>query len=155
MVTEAGIVAPEFNILAAVTEKPISNQNGRKTVLIFHGNKTQDAPKLVGKAVRAEHPGWEDVTVANIVNLKPFAGMFSKVANAQIKQTYEKLAGKIADHPEEYVIICPDFENAIGPLFGVDDSDAEPAVVVLDADGTVLGSHSGLEGMEAAALAAL
>ncbi len=155
MVIEAGVVAPEFSIQAAVTEKTVGNANGRKTVLIFHGNKTQDAPKVLGKAVRAAHPGWEDVLVANVVNLKPFAGLFAKVANAQIKQTYEKLAGKISDHPEEFVVICPDFENAIGPLFGVEDSDAEPAAVVLDSDGSILASHAGMDGIEDAVLGAL
>jgi len=152
MVLAAGANAPEFSLHAAVSEKEITHTNDRKTVLVFHGNKTQDAPKLVGKAVRAAHPDWQDVLVANVVNLKPFAGLFSKVASAQIKQTYEKMAGKLTDHPEEYVVICPDFDNAIGPLFGVADSDKEPAVVVLDGDGAVLGSHTGLAGIAEAAV---
>ncbi len=154
MVLEAGTVAPEFSIHAAVSEKEVTHANGRKTVLVFHGNKTQDAPKQVGKAVRAAFPGWEDVLVANIVNLKPFSGMFSKVANAQIKQTYEKMSAKV-DPAEEYVVICPDFENAIGPMFGVADSDKECAVVVLDGDGAVLGSHAGLDGIADAAVTLL
>ncbi len=155
MVIAAGDTAPEFSIPAAVSEKEVTHANGRTTVLVFHGNKTQDAPKLVGKAVRAAKPNWEDVLVANVVNLKPFAGLFAKVANAQIKQTYEKLAGKLPDHPEEYVVICPDFENAIGPLFDVPDSDKEPAIVILDGDGKVLASHAGMDGIEDAAVAAL
>lgn len=154
MVISASEQAPAFSVTAAVSEKEVTAANGRKTVLVFHGNKTQEAPKLVGKAVRAAHPNWEDVLVANIVNLKPFAGLFSKVANAQIKQTYEKMASKV-DPAEELVVICPDFENAIGPMFGIDDSDKEPAVVVLDADGAVLASHTGLDGIEEAAVSAL
>lgn len=150
MVLEAGAQAPTFSIQAAVSGKEVSAANGRPTVLVFHGNKTQDAPKLVGKAVRAEHPGWEEVLVANIVNLKPFAGMFQKVADAQIAKTYEKMAAKV-DPAEEFVVICPDYANEVGPLFGVEDSDKECAVVVLDAEGTVLGSHAGLDGIAEAA----
>ncbi len=151
MALETGTVAPEFSLTAAVSEKEVTQSNGRKTVLVFHGNKTQDAPKVVGKAVRAEHPDWNDVLVANIVNLKPFSGLFSKVANAQIKQTYEKMAAKV-DPAEEYVVICPDFENAVGPLFGFADSDKECGVVVLDGEGNVLGSHAGLDGIGEAAV---
>lgn len=155
MVIAPGSAAPSFAAEAAVSGKQITASNGRKTVLVFHGNKTQDAPKVIGKAVRAEHQKWEDVLVVNVVNLKPFSGLFSKVATAQIKQTYEKLAAKLPDHPEEYVVICPDFDNAIGPMFDVADSDREPAVVVLDGDGKVLGAHAGMGGIEAACLAAL
>lgn len=151
MVLEAGAQAPTFSIQAAVSGKEVTHANGRTTVLVFHGNKTQDAPKLVGKAVRAEKPDWQDVLVANIVNLKPFAGMFQKVADAQIAKTYEKMAAKV-DPAEEFVVICPDYKNEVGPKFGVDDSDKECAVVVLDGDGKVLGSHAGMDGIAEAAV---
>jgi hypothetical protein len=154
MVLEIGTAAPEFTIKAAVSEKEVSHANGRKTVLVFHGNKTQEAPKLVGKAVRAAFPSWQNVLIANIVNLKAFAGLFSKVANAQIKQTYEKMSAKV-DPAEEFVVICPDFDNAIGPLFEIPNSDKDCGIVVLDHAGGVIGSHTGLTGIGEAAVAIL
>ncbi len=153
MVVATGETAPAFEIEAAVSGKKVSNSNGRKTVLVFHGNKTQDAPKAVGKAVRAAHPGHDDVLVANIVNLKAYGGLFKKAAEAMLKQTYQKLAEKV-DPAEEYVVLCADWDNSVGPKFGFEDSDREAGVVVLDADGTVLGAASG-DGLEDAALAAL
>lgn len=143
MVLESGLKAPDFSMEAAVSGKTIAPAMGTRLVLVFHGNKTQDAPKTVGKAVRADHPDAGDVLVANVVNLKPFNGMFKKVAEAQVKQTYNHLAGKIGDGAEDYVILLPDWENALGPQFGIEDSDKVPGVVVLDGEGKVLAAAEG------------
>ncbi len=132
---------PTFSTEAAVSGKTVSNDSlqGRRAVLVLHGPRTTDAPKVVGKAVRAQHPEADAVVVANIINLKSMAGLWKKVADAQIKATYEKLAGKIGDGAEEYVILCSDYENAIAPLFGFEDTNQAAAVVVLGPDGEILG----------------
>ena len=142
MVIEAGATAPTFSLEAAVSGKQVTQANGKRTVLVFHGNKTQEAPKVVGKAVRAAHPDHGELMVANVVNLKAFSGLFKKAAEAMIKQTYEKLAAKV-DPAEEYVVICPDWDNSLGPEFGIADSDKQPAVVVLDGEGNVLAAAAG------------
>ena len=120
---------------------------GKQAVLVLHGVKTQEAPKEVGKAVRAKHPG-PDVVVANIVNLKSMGGMWKRVAEAQIKSTYERMAARITEKepgrdPTELVLILPDWENAVGPLFGVPDSDAGAAAVVIGTDGKIKGVATG------------
>lgn len=156
MVLEAGAEAPEFELEAAVSGKTITAANGTPTVLVFHGNKTQDAPKTVGKAVRAEHPDAGDVLVVNVVNLKAFGGLWKKAAEAQLKQTYEGMASKLGDDAQEYVVLLPDWDNSVGPAFDVADSDKAPAAVVLDGDGKVLGSAEGdVDGLCEAALSAL
>lgn len=156
MVLEAGAEAPEFELEAAVSGKTVGPKNGLATVLVFHGNKTQDAPKTVGKAVRAEHADAGEVLVANVVNLKAFGGLWKKAAQAQLKQTYEKLASKLGDDAEEYVVLLPDWDNSVGPAFDIKDSDKAPAVVVLDGEGKVVGSAEGdVESLSEAALAAL
>lgn len=139
-----GEQAPDFRIEAAVSGRVVSAPMGRPLVLVFHGPKTADAPKQVGKAVRAEYPSAEDVFVANVVDLESMAGLWSKVADAQIKQTYERMAKKVADgDPADFVVICPDYENAVAPRFGFEDSNREPGVVVLDEDGGVVGAVRG------------
>lgn len=145
----AGTMAPDFRLQAAVTGREVSPQalRGKQAVLVLHGVKTQEAPKEVGKAVRAVHPG-PDVVVANVVNLKSMGGMWKRVAEAQIKSTYERMAGRVKEKepqrdPAELVVICPDWENAVAPLFGVADSDTEAAAVVIGADGKVKGVASG------------
>lgn len=144
-----------LDAIAAVSERVVTHASGRKTVLVFHGPKTQNAPKEVGKGVRAEHADAGEVLVVNVVNLKAMGGMWKKVASAQITQTYNKLAEKIGEGAEEYVIMVTDWDNAIGPEFGVENSDKTPAVVVLDAEGTILAGHESKEGLVEAALAGL
>ena len=145
----AGSTVPDFRLQAAVSGREVSpaTLRGKRAVLVLHGVKTQEAPKEVGKAVRARHPG-PDVVVANVVNLKTMGGIWKRVAEAQIKSTYERMASRITEKepgrdPAELVLILPDWENAVAPLFGVADSDAEAAVVVIGADGKVKGSHAG------------
>lgn len=153
MVKTEGTVPLEA--VAAVSERPVTHASGCKMVLVFHGPKTQNAPKEVGKGVRAVHPDAGDVLVVNVVNLKAMGGMWKKVATAQITQTYNKLAEKIGAGAEANVIMVTDWENSIGPAFGVENSDKEPAVVVLGPDGAILGGHEGKDGLVDAALAAL
>jgi hypothetical protein len=153
----AGAAPPTFVLTAAVSGREVSvaSLKGKRAVLVLHGVKTSDVPKEVGKAVRAKHPR-ADVVVANVVNLKSMGGLWKRVAEAQIKSTYEKLAGRLKEtgtpNPEEFVLICPDWDNAIAPSFGVMDSDLTPGVVVLGKDGKVLGVAEG-PGSELAAQA--
>ena len=153
----AGSPVPEFKLQAAVSGREVSpaSLRGKRAVLVLHGVKTQEAPKEVGKAVRARHPG-PDVVVANVVNLKTMGGVWKRVAEAQIKSTYERMASKITEKepgrdPAELVLILPDWENLVAPLFGVADSDAEAAVIVIGSDGKVKGTHSGKDLGEKAA----
>ncbi len=131
--------APAFEIEAAVSGVKVG-PTGHKQVLVFHGPKTSDAPKQVGKAVRAAHPDAKDVRVANIVDLRSMSGMWQKVANASIKSTYEKMAAKVTlGAPEDYVIICPDWDGSVATAFGFDDPNKNPAAVVVAEDGSVVG----------------
>jgi hypothetical protein len=151
MPLSVGSNLPEFRLQAAVSGKEVSpaSLKGKRAVLVLHGVKTQEAPKEVGKAVRAKHPG-PDVVVANVVNLKTMGGMWKRVAEAQIKSTYERMASRIQEKEPgrdatELVLILPDWENAVAPLFGVADSDAEAAAVVIGADGKVKGIAHGAD----------
>lgn len=151
MAMSPGAPTPSFQLLATVTGREISpaTLQGKRAVLVLHGVKTQEAPKEVGKAVRAVHPG-PDVVVANVVNLKSMGGMWKRVAEAQIKSTYERMAKRIEEKepgrdPAELVVILPDWENLVAPLFGVADTDAQAAVAVLGADGRVKGVAVGDE----------
>lgn len=157
MTLQAGAPCPPFHTAAAVTAREVSNAAlaGRRAVLVLHGPRTSDTPKAVGKAVRAQFPKASDVVVANVVNLKSMAGLWKKVADAQIKATYEKMATKLGDEAPDYVLICPDYENAVAEAFALEDTNKVAAVVVLDAAGNVVGiSTEGDLGEAAVALLA-
>jgi hypothetical protein len=140
-----GAKAPSFKLSAAVSGRVVEPTKGRKMVLVFHGPQTTDAPKEVGKAVRAVYPKAEDVVIANIVDLRSMGGLWRKVADASIKANYDRMAPKVSGDPAEYVIICPDYDGTCASLFGLDDPNREPAVAVLDGKGHLLGLEVGGE----------
>lgn len=143
MVLQAGAAIPAFKTKAAVSDREVSPETlkGRRAVLVLHGPRTADTPKQVGKAVRARWTSADDVVVANVVNLQSMAGLWKKVADAQIKATYDKMATKVTlGDPADYVVICPDYENAVATAMGFDDTNTSAAVVVVDDDGTIIGA---------------
>ncbi len=144
---QAGEAAPSFTITAAVSEREISPAAlaGKQAVLIFHGQRTASAAKEVGKAVRAAHPSADDVVVGNVIDLRKMGGLWKKVAMATIKQNYEKIAGRLADgyKPEDYIVICPDWDAAATQAFGFDETDEQAGLAVIGADGKVKGIAQG------------
>lgn len=119
---------------------------GTKLLLICHGTKTQDAPKVVGKGIRETRPDADDLLVVNVVNLQKMGGMWKKVAGAQIKSTYERLAAKIGEEAPKYVIMHTDWDNEVAPALGFADTESAPGFLLADEAGTVLAVHEGLEG---------
>ncbi len=138
-----GTECPTFALEAAVSKRPVTPDalHGHRTVLMFHGPRTTDAPKQVGKAVRAAYPLAEDVFVANVVDLKSMGGLWTKVATAQLKSTYEKLAAKLTEvDPADYIVMCPDWKGDVAPLFGIPEPNQAAGIAVLDSDGKILGA---------------
>lgn len=145
----AGSSLPDFAISAAVSGRAVTPAAmlGRPAVLIVHGSKSTDAAKEVSKALRARHTPSE-VFAASIVDLRAFGGLWKRVAEAQVKANYEKLAAKVkeaspGDDPADWVVICPDWDGSVCHALGVADPDAAPAVLVVGADGRVKGAVQG------------
>jgi hypothetical protein len=144
-----GSTLPHFAISAAVSGREVSPAafQGRAAVLVVHGSKSTDAAKDVSKALRARHRPSE-VFSASIVDLRAFSGLWKRVAEAQVKASYEKLAAKVreaapADDPADWVVICPDWDGAVSRALGVEDPDGAPAAIVVGADGQVKGAVQG------------
>src|SRR5688500_17438234 len=113
---EPGQPVPQFSVPAAVSGRPVSPASfqGKRARLVVHGPRSPDAAKEVSKAVRARHKP-DAVFSASIVDLRAFGGLWKKVAEAQVKQNYEKLAGKVkeanpGEDPADWVVICPDWD---------------------------------------------
>lgn len=145
----AGAPLPPFTTQAAVSGREVSNATlkGKRAVLVVHGSKTTDAAKEASKAVRARFTP-KEVASASIVDLHGFAGMWRRVAEAQVRQNYEKLAGKVkeaspGEDPADWVVICPDWDQSVCKALGVDQPDEAPAAIVVGADGKVVGVATG------------
>ncbi len=144
-----GSPLPPFAVQAAVSGREVSPAAfaGRPAVLVVHGAKSTDAAKEVSKALRASRPPSE-VFSASIVDLRAFGGLWKRVAEAQVKANYEKLAAKVQEaapgaDPADWVVICPDWDGSVCKALGVDDPDNAPAAIVVAADGTVQGAAQG------------
>lgn len=143
-----GSPLPPFALTTAVSGITVDNAwlTGRKCVIVVHGSKTTDVAKEVSKALRAKEPDAKKVAYVSIVDLRPFSGLWKKVAEAQIKSNYAKLADKAKDvglDPLEHVIICPDWDAAVCAALGFPEPDKQPGAIIVDAAGNVLGSVSG------------
>jgi hypothetical protein len=145
----AGSTLPPFAVAAAVSGRAVSPEalRGRPAVLVVHGSRSTDAAKEVSKALRARHPPSE-VASASIVDLRAFGGLWKRVAEAQVKANYDKLAAKVKEaapgaDPADWVVICPDWDGSVSAALGVDDPDSRPAVIVVSADGRVKGVLQG------------
>lgn len=139
---------PQFSFEAAVTGRPIDNAllKGRRAVLIVHGAKNTEVPKAVARVVRETWPDAKDVVLATVVDLRPFAGVWRRVAEAQVRSTHDKLAAKAKEmglDPAEHVLIVTDWDGKAGKTLGVDDPGTAPAAVVVGRDGKVLGVATG------------
>ncbi|MES2155672.1 MAG: hypothetical protein V4510_11105 [bacterium] len=150
MALAVGAPLPAFSLQAAVSAVRIDNAwfTGRRAVIVVHGPKSADAAKQVSKALRTREPDASKVAFASIVDLRAFAGIWKKVAQAQLKASYTKLAEKATAaglKPEEQVIICPDWDGAVAAAFGVADPDKEPHAIVIGQDGRVLQRRCGAE----------
>jgi hypothetical protein len=154
-----GAVLPEIGLAAAESGVTVDRAflAGRKAVIVVHGSKTADAAKAVSKAVRARQPDAGAVAFVSIIDLRPFAGLWKKVAQAQLKASYAKLAERARAaglKPEDHVVLCPDWDGAVAVRLGVEKPDERPAAVVADAQGKVVGTAEG-PGMPEAVVALL
>lgn len=145
----AGSPLPAFSIQAAVSGREVSPQalRGKRVLLVVHGQKSADAAKDASKALRARLTP-DEVFSASIVDLRAFGGMWKRVAEAQVKSTYEKLAGKVKEanagaDPGDWVVICPDWDGSVCKALGVEKPDDEPAAIVVGTDGKVVGTATG------------
>jgi len=132
---QPGQPVPKFSATAAVSGRAVSDADLKGNgVLVLHGAKTADAAKEVSKGVRTRWPQPGQVFLASIVDLRAFGGLWKRVAEAQLKSTYEKLAAKATEaglDPAEQVLICPDWDGAIAKALGVAEPDREPAAIVV------------------------
>lgn len=143
-----GAACPAFATIAAVSGRAVSPEalRGHPAVLVLHGAKNTDAPKDVARVVRAKSMDPKNPVLVTIVDLRAMAGLWRKVAEAQIKSTYQKLATKLppGDDPADHILICPDWDGSVCAKLGAEKPDEQATLLCVGADGKVLGSFTGL-----------
>ncbi len=145
---------PDFTLTAAGSGRAVDLAAlGAPAALVFHAQDTAAASDQVNRAVRERYPLASDVVVASVVDLRGVPRMFRRFAEGAMKKAYQKAAGALPQgfSAEEYVIILPDWDGAIHKAAGLEGTDRQAGVVVLDAEGRVVGVRQG-EDLGAAAV---
>ena len=64
-----------------------------------------------------------------------------------LEQVYEQAAREIPKdlNPDDYIFLLPDWDGKVTKSFGVKHPDKTAAVVVIDGNGIIVGSHQGPE----------
>jgi hypothetical protein len=138
---------PKFSFQAAVSGKAVDNAlvKGKRAVLMVHTGKDTETPKGVARVVREKWPDANDVVLASVIDLRAFAGMWRRVAEAKLKESHGKLSAKAQQmglDPAEHVLLVADWDGTAAATLGVDPA-AGAAVVVAGRDGKVLGVATG------------
>lgn len=156
MPVTVGSPIPDFEAAATQSGRDASPQSlrGRRIVYVVHGVPTADAAKAVSKAVRSRFPSARDVALVSIVDLRSMGGLWRRVAEAQLKSTYAKLAAKVeslglGEAPEDHVMIVPDWDGSLATLLANAPTGEEATAVVVDKEGVVRAVATGKDPSEA------
>jgi hypothetical protein len=148
--------APDFTLDHILGHKvSLSDFQGRKKVVVFGGRES--APQLkegIGK-IRSSF-GPEELPVIGVSDLQGAPRAARIIVKSQLKKAYEEAvkdetatlqaAGKppLSD-PAKDVIMLMDWSGDVVGGFGLSGVDTEAVGVVVDGDGTILGSGSGTQ----------
>ena len=139
--------APDISLEAVVSGRTInpSQPDARYLILVFQSQHTARALAGIQDAVRERFPSANDVRIASVVDLRPAPRMFRGMVKSALKQAYDGAARQLPEgwSASDYVVILPDWKGTFFKAFGLQDADEQAAVVVIDAQGIVLGSRQG------------
>ena len=122
-------------------------------MLLFHNQHTLAAAREVQEALRARFPAASEVAAASVIDISRVPRLLRSVVEPTLKKAYVEATKYIPSdlNAADYIIILPDWTGETSRAFGVRNVDKEAAIVVIDAEGRVAGSHQG-SGLGQAAL---
>jgi hypothetical protein len=137
----AGDRLPEAVLTAIVSGREISLRGiDAPLVLIFHAQDTALTALEVNRAVRGVYPDAREVVIASVIDLRSFPTMFKGMVKDELEKAYHNSTSRLptgAD-PADHVILLPDWKGTVHDALGVNDSNAQAAVVVADREGLIL-----------------
>lgn len=146
--------APDIELKSVVSGRTVKlRKPGAVLVLLMPTQATTDAVNPLRAALRERYPDPAKVIVASVVDLKQVPRLMRKMGEAALNKRYEEVAaGLQAGHdPAQYVVMCPDWKGEVPGKLGLPDLGSGMGAAVIAADGTVAGTYSGTEPLEAIA----
>jgi len=146
--------APDFTLDHVLGHKvSLGDFRGRRVVVVFGGRESAPQLRQGIRTIRASHDP-DELPVIGISDLQGAPRAARIIVKGQLKKAYEEAvkdqaatqqaAGKQprAD-PSKDVVMLMDWSGEVVGAFGLSGVDKEAVGVVVDGDGTILGSGSG------------
>ena len=121
------------------------NALGTPAVVMIVAKDTSDQPQAVVDVVREKWRGADQVMIVNVADGRAFPKLIHKVAEQIMKASYNDALKSLEPgmKPEDYVLICPDWDGALLKPLGFEDVSKQMGVAVIDGKGNVVGTYQG------------
>jgi hypothetical protein len=150
----AGDPAPNFVLRSVGSGREVGPGAGRPLVIVFHAQNSAVAVNRLNREVRERFPSPEELTVASVVDLSLVPPFFRPSAEMAMNASYRQAARSLppGTNPADYVAILPDWTGRVTRAYDATGAYLVPVLVVIDADGRVLGRRSGMSGLASTAM---
>ena len=118
---------------------------GVPTILIFHGENSQEAAEIIHTPIRERYPSPSEVFIASVIDMRIVPRLMRRMAERMMLSGYKDAASHVPDgqNPEDYVVILPDWDGSVTKPYKFQDTHQTAGLVVLDKDGYVVGVYQG------------
>lgn len=139
--------APEIALTAVGSKRPfrLSAYSGRPVLLSFVDYKTQGVVRDLNRTLRQTYPEHEDVTAVTIIEAYKIPRLMRGMVRGIMDGAYQEAAKEVPNgrNPADYLILLPDWDNAIFEAYRVPDVGAYAALVVVNGRGQIAASYHG------------
>jgi all-trans-retinol 13,14-reductase len=140
--------APAVTLQAAGSKRQVAlNAIGMPAVLLFHTQETAAQAAKLNQALRTveQYNSPDKLFIANVVDLHAVPKLFRNFADNAMNDSYKQAVATLPKgaRPEDNVIILPDWDGRITKSLELKDGAKNAGVVVLNADGFVVGKYQG------------
>lgn len=137
---------PSVTFKTVFTNKSVTlDKIGKPAVLIFCTRETSQVSETISRKIDTKYELVHDVFIGSIVDLHVVPYLFRFIAESAMVNAYHDAFKQVPERLKERdcVVIMPDWEGAMAKALGLRDLCRSASVVVLNADGTIVGMYQG------------
>jgi hypothetical protein len=144
---QAGVAGPPFSLQALGSGRTVEHAGPAPLLLVFHDQNTVDKVQAMQELLRGRYADAGMLRIASVVNMKPVPVFLRSTAESIMKGSYAKAAASMPAGLDaaDYVVILLDWDGSVSQAYGAHKIERRPRLVLLDAQGTVRGTHQGEE----------
>lgn len=127
-------------------------RTGVPIVLIYHSRNTAEVAREINNEIRDKYPKASEVLIASIVDMHFIPRLMRGVTEKMIAGEYEKATAELEEgqDPQDFIIILVDWNGKMTSGAGFDNTNDQPGLIVLDAEGDLLDIYQGDEPVQKA-----